>query len=103
MYAIIKTGGKQYRVTKDQVIDVELLPQAIGDEVEFKEILFFHNGSEAQLGSPLLKKGSVKAEVLDLVRGPKVESVKYKRRKNQRTHWGHRQDYTRIKIKELSI
>lgn len=101
MYAIIKTGGKQYRVTKDQIVDVELVDGEVGGEVEFNEVLFVNDGSDVKMGAPVLDNGVVKAELIGTVRGPKITSMKFKRRKGQRTRWGHRQNYSRVRIKEI--
>ncbi len=89
-YAIIKTGGKQYRVAQDDVIDIELLDAEPGAKVEFSEVLFFHDGATAHVGTPSVAGCTVKGELLDIVKGEKVTSVKYKKRKNCRKKWGHR-------------
>lgn len=102
MYAIIKTGGKQYRVAKDDVIDVELLDVKDGAEVEFNDVLVFSNGSETKVGGPIVDGCTVIGHVVAAeVPGPKVMSVKYKRSHNQYRKFGHRQHYSRIKITEL--
>ncbi len=98
MYAIIKTGGKQYRVAVGDVIDVELLHSAAGEKVEFAEVLFAHDGSQALIGQPKIANFQVVGEVLGQVSGEKVTSLKYKASHNQCRKWGHRQKYTRIKI-----
>lgn len=98
MYAIIKTGGKQYRVEKDGFIDVELLNIESGSPVEFNEVLFFSDGSKSHVGSPHIADFVVKGEVLECVPGPKVESMKYKQRKSQYRRFGHRQHYSRVQI-----
>lgn len=102
-YAIIKTGGKQYRVQAGDVIDVELLDSVKNGLVEFKEVLLFHNGREAKMGSPVLANATVHAELVDEVRGPKVFSYKYKRRKNYHRKVGHRQNYMRVKITSFAV
>lgn len=101
-YAIIKTGSKQYRVEQGDVIDVELLGENIDGKVEINDVIFFHNGKDSKVGSPLVAGAVVRAEILNQVRGPKVISYKYKKRKNYRKKIGHRQNYSRIKIVELS-
>lgn len=101
MYAIIETGGKQYRVEKDDVIDVELLDANKGDKIEFKNVLFLHNGSAAKVGKPHVDGCLVVGELMQEVRGPKVINFKYKKRKNYRRKVGHRQNYLRVKIKEI--
>ncbi len=102
MYAIIETGGKQYRVEQGDIIDVELLQAtAKGDAVEFKQVLFVHNGHTTRIGSPHVDQSLVRGELVSLVRGPKVVAFKYKRRKGIRRKVGHRQDYARVKITEI--
>ena len=102
-YAIIKTGGKQYRVQAGDVIDIELLDADVGGTIEFKDVLFAHNGTAARVGAPVIEGTTVRGTVLGPVRGPKVIAYKYKRRKNYRRKVGHRQDYLRVKITELAI
>lgn len=101
MYAIIKTGGKQYRVQKGQIIDVELLQ---GDEagVKFEEVLFLNNGTDSIVGEPTVSGCTVMGEKLGTVKGPKIDTLKYKRRKNNYRHWGHRQQYTRVRITDIN-
>lgn len=102
MYAIIKTGGKQYRVQKGDIIDVELLNNVQeGGEVKF-EVLFIANGSEFQVGKPHLPGSSVTGKLIGTVPGPKVTTMKYKRSHNEYRHWGHRQKYARIEIIEIA-
>ena len=100
MYAIIKTGGKQMRVSKDAVIDVELLQADIGSTVDFAEVLFAHDGSNAQVGAPFVSGFLVRGEVIENTVGPKEKSRKYTPRQHTQTQWGHRQHYTRLKITE---
>jgi len=100
MYAIIETGGKQYRVEKGDVIDVELL-EVEGDKVEFKNVLFLNNGSTPKVGLPHVAGSTVTGKLLQPVRGPKVINFKYKKRKNYRRKVGHRQDYLRVEITEI--
>lgn len=98
MFAIIETGGKQYRVEKGDVIDVELLDAEKGEKISFTNVLFCTNGGKTKIGSPTINGCAVHAELLQEVRGPKVVSFKYKKRKNYRRKVGHRQDYLRVKI-----
>lgn len=106
MYAIIETGGKQYRVEKDDIIDVEKLESALdatkGKAVEFKTVLFFNDGKNIKVGSPYVAKAIVKGEFVADSKGPKVISFKYKQRKGVRRKVGHRQKYHRIKITEIT-
>ena len=98
MYAIIKTGGKQYRVAVNDVIDVELLGTEAGAEVKFDQVLFTHDGSKSQVGQPAIANFFVYGEVLGQVSGEKITTLKYKRSHTQCRKWGHRQKYSRIKI-----
>jgi large subunit ribosomal protein L21 len=99
MYAIIETGGKQYRVEEGDELDVELL----GSEGEFKfdNVLLVHDGKTPKIGLPYLDKCAVHAEVIGISKGPKVIAFKYKRCKNYRRTVGHRQKYSRVKIKKI--
>lgn len=101
MYAIIKTGGKQYRVAVGDVIDVELLNEEVGSQVSFTDVLFVNNGTKAIVGQPNISGCSVTGELLDLVAGPKVTSVKYIPG-NHRKKIGHRQHYSRVKITKIA-
>lgn len=98
MYAIIKTGGKQYRVAVGDIIDVELLGSQEGAKIAFEDVLFACDGSNTHVGSPSIPGFAVHGEVLGQVSGEKVTSLKYKRSHNQCRKWGHRQKYTRVKI-----
>lgn len=100
MYAIIKTGGKQYRVEKGDVIEVELLEEETG-AIEFKEVLLFSHEKNIQVGTPNVNKCLVKGEILGESKGPKVIAFKYKRRKNYRRKVGHKQRYSRVKITDI--
>lgn len=98
MYAIIKTGGKQYRVAEGDILDVELLDSEVGANVEFKEVLFAYDGSKSHVNPAHLANFPVQAEVLGKVSGDKLTTLKYKASHNQCRKWGHRQKYTRVKI-----
>lgn len=100
MYAIIQSGGKQYRVEKGDIIEVELLGQDNG-VIEFNEVLLLNTGKVAQIGTPNVAKCLVKGEVLGETKGPKVVSFRYKRRKGYRRKVGHRQKYSRVKIVDI--
>lgn len=102
MYAIIETGGKQYRVEKGDVIDVELLDIAEGEKkVEFKKVLFINSSGNFRIGNPSIPQSAVQGELLQEVKGPKEIAFKYKRRKPFRRKVGHRQRYCRIKITDI--
>jgi large subunit ribosomal protein L21 len=102
MYAIIETGGKQYRVEQNDIIDVELLDAAEDGKVEFKNVLFVGNGTTVKVGAPYLPGCAVQAELVSQVKGPKVVAFKYKKRKRYRRKVGHRQSYLRVKITEIA-
>lgn len=101
MYAVIKTGGKQYRVAKDQMLNVEKLPNEIGQSVDFEEVLMVVDGETVKIGDPLISGAKVKAEVIEHGRADKVEILKFKRRKHHMKRQGHRQAYTKIKITDI--
>jgi large subunit ribosomal protein L21 len=101
MYAVIRTGGKQYRVKPGDTIDVEKLPHDVGDEIEFDEVLLVANGSGAQIGRPLVKGAKVKATVTRQAKGRKVIIFKFRPSKRYRRKRGHRQHYTRLRIDEI--
>jgi large subunit ribosomal protein L21 len=102
MYAVIKTGGKQYRVAKDDVLTVEKLDGDAGAKLEFTEVLLVGSGDDVKLGAPLLKGAKVTAELVGQTRGPKIISFKKRRRKNSRRKRGHRQDLSTIRITGIS-
>ena len=97
MYAVIKTGGKQYRVSEGQTLRVEKLPGSVGDTVPFGEVPLV-GGETTKIGQPFVKGASVPAEITNLGRGPKIVVFKFRRRKNYRRHTGHRQPFTQLKI-----
>lgn len=97
MYAIIKSGGKQYRVAEGDFIDVELLEGELGSKVNLTDILFLYDGSQSFVGGPLVAGFNVFAELVEHVSGPKVTCVKYIPG-NHRRKIGHRQHYSRLKI-----
>jgi len=101
MYAIIETGGKQLRVAKGDVVDVELLGVEPGKKVSFEEVLFVHDGKKPHVGQPRVSGFTVQGEILGEALGPKITSVKYKRRKRQHRKFGHRQHYSRVKITNI--
>jgi large subunit ribosomal protein L21 len=101
MYAVIKTGGKQYRVAADEVLTVEKVAGDAGAKIEFTEVLMVGNGGEAKVGAPVVSGAKVVAEVVEQGRGPKVIAFKKRRRKNSRRKRGHRQELTTVRIKEI--
>jgi len=101
MYAIIETGGKQYRVAPGETVEVELLDGQVGDTISLSRVLMVQEEAGARIGSPVLTGAVVKAEVVAQGRQPKVIVFKKQRRKNYRRTKGHRQSYTRLKITEI--
>ena len=99
MYAIIKAGGKQYKVTPECVLDVEKLELEAGQIVKFEEVLAIgEEGGELKVGTPMLDGASVEVKVVDQFRGKKVWAFKMKRRKSYRRTIGHRQSLTRVEV-----
>lgn len=98
MYAVIRTGGKQYRVSEGDTLRVEKLDAEEGSEIRFDEVLMVGEGADVTLGSPLVDGGEVKARVKSQGRGRKITTIKFKRRKDYRRTKGHRQAYTEIEI-----
>ena len=96
MYAVIATGGKQYRVTKGETLRVEKLDGEEGSKVELDGVLMIADGDKISVGTPTLKKGSVTATIKSHGRGKKIDIIKFRRRKHSRTQAGHRQSYTEI-------
>ncbi len=101
MYAVIRTGGKQYRVQPDDVIEIEKIPGEAGDVVTFEEVLMLGGEGEPRVGDPLLSGVSVAAEILAQKRARKIIVFKKKRRKNYRRKKGHRQHLTAVRITEI--
>ena len=100
MFAVIKTGGKQYRVAEDQVIQIEKIVGEPGTIVQLRDVLML-GGETTQLGAPLIAGASVAAEVIQQGRGAKVIAFKKRRRKNSRRKRGHRQEFTMLRITEI--
>ena len=101
MYAVVKTGGKQYRVSPGDSIEVEKLPHEVGEQVELEEVLLVANGSRTKIGRPMVKGAKVKATVTRQSKGRKVIIFKYRSSKRYRRHKGHRQHLTRLRIDEI--
>ena len=102
MYAVIKTGGKQYRVAAGEKLKIEQIPADIGAEISLDQILMVGEGESVKIGTPLLSGASVKATVLAQGRHKKVSIFKMRRRKHYQKHQGHRQNYTEIRIDGIS-
>jgi large subunit ribosomal protein L21 len=102
MYAVIKTGGKQYRVAQNDLLEIERLPGDAGSTLEFKDILMLGGDGVAKIGTPFISGAKVTAELVDQTRGPKLIAFKKRRRKNSRRRKGHRQDLTLVRITSIS-
>ena len=98
MYAVFKTGGKQYRAVKGDTLKIEKLAAAEGDAIEFDQVLMIGEGDNLKVGTPLVSGGKVKAKVLAQARDKKVDVIKFRRRQNYRRTLGHRQPFTLIEI-----
>ena len=101
MYAVFKTGGKQYKVSEGETIKIEKLEVEPGKKVTFNEVLMIADGEKVQVGSPLVKKATVEAKVISQGKGKKINILKFKRRKNYMKQQGHRQLFTEIQIGKI--
>ena len=102
MYAVIKTGGKQYRVSSGEKIKVEQLPADVGSQITLDQVLMVADGDKVSIGAPLVAGATVQATVVAHGRGDKVHIFKMRRRKHYRKSGGHRQNYTEIQIDKIS-
>lgn len=102
MYAVIKTGGKQYRVAENDILTVERLEGEAGTQLQLSDVLAVGAGGELKLGAPTIAGASVTAEIVEQTRGPKLIIFKKRRRQNSRRKNGHRQDLTKLKIVAIS-
>ncbi|MBL8154084.1 MAG: 50S ribosomal protein L21 [Anaerolineae bacterium] len=103
MYAIIRSGGHQYRAEVGKVIDVEKLPYGVDDTVEIADVLLIGDADNTVIGQPLVEGATVKATVIEQFRGEKIMIFHYRQRNNLRKWNGHRQYYTRLRIDEISV
>ncbi|MEY4591221.1 MAG: large subunit ribosomal protein [Pseudomonadota bacterium] len=102
MYAVIKTGGKQYRVSAGQKLKVEQIPADVGAEITIDQVLMVGEGESVKVGAPLVAGASVKAVVISHGRHDKVKIFKMRRRKHYQKHQGHRQNYTELRIEAIA-
>lgn len=100
-YAIVESGGKQYKAVAGATIDVDRLPVAPGDSIELDKVLLVADGDDVIVGTPTVDGVKVKATVVDHVKGPKIIVFKYRPKKRYRVKTGHRQQYTRLLIEEI--
>jgi len=103
MYAIIATGGKQYKVAPGEVLQIEKLTAEVGSSVEFDQVLMIAEGDNIQIGTPYLKGTKVIGEVSEQGRGDKINIIKFRRRKHYMRRQGHRQYFTAVKVKEIKV
>ena len=101
MYAVIKTGGKQYKVTSGQKLKIEQIPAELDSQIELDQVLMVADGDDVVIGSPLVSGAKVKATVVAHGRGEKIRIFKMRRRKHYQKHQGHRQNYTEIRIDSI--
>jgi large subunit ribosomal protein L21 len=101
VYAIVESGGRQYRAEEGHSFSVEKLPYEVGDQIELDKVLLLANDDEVKIGQPTVEGVSVKATVVDQYRGKKIFVWKYKPKKRYRRRKGHRQSYTRLRIDEI--
>ena len=102
MYAVFRTGGKQYRAQQGDRIRIEKLEAAVGDAVQFDQVLMVGQGADVKLGKPLLDGGKVEAKVTAQGRGDKISIIKFRRRKHYKREAGHRQAFTEVEITAIS-
>jgi large subunit ribosomal protein L21 len=101
MYAVVKTGGKQYKVEEGEVLRVEKIPGDIGEPFSFDQVLMFSDGETVSIGQPVLENVDVQGHIVEQGKAKKILVFKYKRRKRFRRTQGHRQQYTAIKIDRI--
>lgn len=101
MYAIIESGGRQYRAEEGQSFSVEKLPYEVGEQIELSNVLLLADDAEVRVGQPTVPGAAVKATVIDQYRGKKIFVWKYKPKKRYRRRSGHRQSYTRLRVDEI--
>lgn len=101
MYAVIRSGGKQYRVKKGDTLKLETLPAEVGAEVNFDQILLVGEGESVKIGRPALNGAKVSAKVLSHGRHDKIQVIKFRRRKHHEKWQGHRQNYTEVQITDI--
>ncbi len=101
MYAIVESGGRQYRAEEGHSFSVEKLPYEVGDQIELPNVFLLANDEDVQVGQPTVTGASVKATVIEQYRGKKIFVWKYKPKKRYRRRKGHRQSYTRLRIDEI--
>ena len=102
MYAVFRTGGKQYRARQGDRVRIEKLEAAVGDAVQFDQVLMVGEGADVKVGKPLLNGGKVEAKVTAQGKGDKIRIIKFRRRKHYKREQGHRQSFTEVEITSIS-
>lgn len=103
MQAVIRSGGKQYTVVEGQRLKLEKLAKQVGETIDFDQVLLVADNDTVQIGTPLLTAANVSAEIINQGRHKKIQIIKMRRRKHYMRRQGHRQDYTEVEIKKISI
>lgn len=103
MYAVIRSGGRQYRVAQGDLVDVERLPHEVNQQVQITDVLLIGNGETTVVGQPVVEGASVMVTVVEQYRGKKVIVFKYRQRTNFRRKRGHRQYYTRLRVDSINV
>ena len=101
MYAVVRSNGKQYKVSAGDEIQIEALGFEPGEAIELGEVLMVVDGASVRIGTPIVEGATVRGTVVSQMRGPKIEIFKFKAKKRYRKHQGHRQSYTRVKVDEI--
>ena len=103
MYAVLTTGGKQYRVQKGETLKIEKIPGDVGSQVAFDQVLMVSDGDRVEIGQPLVENAVVNAHIVEQGKHKKILVFKYKRRKRYRRRQGHRQQFTAVRIDDISV
>ena len=103
MYAIVKTGGKQFKAAKNDILIIEKLEGEPGTPIEFSEVLLLVDGETSTIGSPFIKGASVTGTIIRQCKSKKINAFNYKAKKNERKRWGHRQPETHVRILEVQV
>ena len=103
MYAVVSTGGKQYRVQEGKILKIEKIPGEVGTEVSFDQVLMYSDGEDVKIGRPVVENAVVNGHIMEQGKGKKILVFKYKRRKRFRRKQGHRQQYTAVKIESINL
>ena len=103
MYAVVASGGKQYKVREGEILKIEKIPGEIGDSISFDNVLLYSDGDSLQIGQPQLESAEVSGHVVEQGKAPKIIVFKFKRRKGYRRKQGHRQRFTAVKIDRIKV